>query len=129
MTIEPAGIRAEISELLGDLPDIGDDIDHSALEAVAHRLEEAHEVLVRALESVDPTSVAARAAAHTEDDAQHINEPEVINQVDQTADAGEPDVTNQPAGGAVDLDAGQLPGSAQPFVSPQSSGPTWETDG
>ena len=56
MTTDPEHIRAEIAELLSDLPDVADDgTDLAALDidAVAARLEEAHDVLVRALESVE----------------------------------------------------------------------------
>jgi hypothetical protein len=55
MTTDPEEIRAEIAALLAELPDIGDGADLAALDidAVAARLEEAHEVLVRALESVE----------------------------------------------------------------------------
>jgi hypothetical protein len=56
MTTEPEQIRAEVTALLSDLPDVtADATDQAALDidAVATRLEEAHEVLVRALESVE----------------------------------------------------------------------------
>jgi hypothetical protein len=56
MTTDPEQIRAEITALLSDLPDVtADATDQAALDvdAVAMRLEEAHDVLVRALESVE----------------------------------------------------------------------------
>jgi hypothetical protein len=56
MTTDPEQIRDGIAALLSDLPDItADGVDLSALDidAIAARLEEAHEVLVRALESVE----------------------------------------------------------------------------
>ena len=56
MTTDPEQIRAEITALLSDLPDVTADVtEHAALDidAVATRLEEAHDVLVRALESVE----------------------------------------------------------------------------
>jgi len=56
MTADPQSIRAEVAALLAQLPDItGEDTDLAALDldAVAARLEEAHDVLVRALESVE----------------------------------------------------------------------------
>ena len=56
MTADPEQIRAEITALLSDLPDVTADVtDQAALDidAVATRLEEAHDVLVRALESVE----------------------------------------------------------------------------
>jgi hypothetical protein len=56
MTTDPEHIRAEIAELLSDLPDVtadGADLTALDIDAVAARLEEAHDVLVRALESVE----------------------------------------------------------------------------
>jgi hypothetical protein len=56
MTTDPEQIRTEIAELLSHLPDVtADGADPAALDidAVAARLEEAHDVLVRALESVE----------------------------------------------------------------------------
>ncbi|HZA11110.1 hypothetical protein [Mycobacterium sp.] len=56
MSTEPGQIRAEIAALLEQLPDVGaDGADLTAvdLDALAARLEEAHEVLVRALEAVE----------------------------------------------------------------------------
>lgn len=54
MSIEPDEIRARIAALLADLPDVENvdsaDVD---IDAVAARLEEAHDLLVRALESVE----------------------------------------------------------------------------
>lgn len=56
MTTEPDQIRARIDALLAPIPQV--DADGSApidadLDDVAHRLSEAHDVLVRALESVE----------------------------------------------------------------------------
>lgn len=56
MTTDPEHIRAEVAALLAELPVFtGEDTDLAALDidAVAARLEEAHDVLVRALESVE----------------------------------------------------------------------------
>ena len=56
MSTEPELVCAEIAALLAELPDIaadGADLTEIDLDAVAARLEEAHEVLVRALEAVD----------------------------------------------------------------------------
>jgi len=56
MTTDPEHIRAEIAELLLDLPEMtadGADLAALDIDAVAARLEEAHDVLVRALESVE----------------------------------------------------------------------------
>jgi hypothetical protein len=55
MTTDPDHIRAQVAELLSGLPDLGADavaVDLD-LDAVAHRLGLAHDVLVRALESVE----------------------------------------------------------------------------
>jgi hypothetical protein len=56
MSTDPDQIRAQIAELLADLPDPaaeGVDLTDSDIDALAARLEEAHELLVRALESVE----------------------------------------------------------------------------
>jgi hypothetical protein len=57
MTIDPDQIRAQIAELLADVPDPaaleGADLADSDIDTIASRLEEAHELLVRALESVE----------------------------------------------------------------------------
>ncbi len=54
MTTDPEQIRAGIAALLADLPDVDSGgLDGADLDAVAVRLEEAHDLLVRALESVE----------------------------------------------------------------------------
>ncbi len=56
MTIDPEQIRADIDALLAQLPDPGDpDAGPSLdeLEEIARRLSEAHDVLLRALESAE----------------------------------------------------------------------------
>ena len=59
MTTDPDQIRAQVDALLVDLPDAGLDAataavaDMGGIDEVARRLEEAHDVLVRALESVE----------------------------------------------------------------------------
>ncbi|OBG74060.1 hypothetical protein A5714_05150 [Mycobacterium sp. E2462] len=59
MTIDPDQIRAEIDTLLARLPEPGDaenpDVQPSIeeLEEIARRLSEAHDVLLRALESAE----------------------------------------------------------------------------
>jgi hypothetical protein len=51
MTTDPEQIRGELTTLLADLPDPdAPDVD---IEEIAARLEEAHEVLVQALHSVE----------------------------------------------------------------------------
>ncbi|MGV0596808.1 hypothetical protein [Mycolicibacterium porcinum] len=56
MTTDPDQLRAQVAEVLAGVPDPA--VDPSALEGmdidvVAARLEEAHDLLVQALESVD----------------------------------------------------------------------------
>ena len=56
MSIDPEQIRARIAELLADLPDPAQDgvnLADTDIELLAARLEEAHDVLVQALESVE----------------------------------------------------------------------------
>ncbi|MGV0793841.1 hypothetical protein [Mycolicibacterium sp. XJ1819] len=56
MSTDPDQIRAQIAELLADLPDPAQDgveLAATDIDAIAARLEEAHELLVRALESVE----------------------------------------------------------------------------
>jgi hypothetical protein len=56
MSTQPEQLQAEIAALLAQLPDItadGADLTDIDLDAIAARLEEAHELLVRALESVE----------------------------------------------------------------------------
>lgn len=64
MSTDPSQIRAQVDALLAELPDVPDaeggmtriaefDIDDFDIDDVARRLEEAHEVLVNALESVE----------------------------------------------------------------------------
>lgn len=54
MTTDPDQIRARVEALLAELPDpAADDSEHVDVEGIAARLEEAHDLLVRALESVE----------------------------------------------------------------------------
>lgn len=68
MTVDPEQIRAEVGALLAGIPDLattGTGADNAAdpgadtgisvaeLEALAHRLSQAHDVLLRALESAE----------------------------------------------------------------------------
>jgi hypothetical protein len=59
MSTDPDQIRAQIAELLADVPDPAqegsnfDELAKSDIDAIAARLEEAHDLLVRALESVE----------------------------------------------------------------------------
>lgn len=57
MNADPQQIRAEVDAVLADLPHIGPDsdgpVDGADIEAVGRRLEQAHQILVDALESVE----------------------------------------------------------------------------
>lgn len=55
MTTEPDRIRAHIDSVLAELPDIGgaDEVADTNLDETAQRLAEAHDVLLRALESTE----------------------------------------------------------------------------
>ncbi|MFV0493939.1 hypothetical protein [Mycobacterium sp.] len=56
MTIDPDQIRADIEALVAQLPDTADAEDAPSLaelEDIARRLSEAHDVLLRALESAE----------------------------------------------------------------------------
>jgi hypothetical protein len=54
MTTDPDQIRARVAALLAELPDpSADDSEHVDVDGIAARLEEAHDLLVRALESVE----------------------------------------------------------------------------
>lgn len=61
MSTDPEQIRTQIAALLADLPDIeSGGLEDSEIDAVAVRLEEAHDLLVRALESVEGRGDAIR---------------------------------------------------------------------
>ncbi|MDO0976322.1 hypothetical protein [Mycolicibacterium frederiksbergense] len=61
MSTDPEQIRTQIAALLADLPDIeSGGLGDSEIDAVAARLEEAHDLLVRALESVEGRGDAIR---------------------------------------------------------------------
>jgi hypothetical protein len=64
MTTDPNQIRSEITSLLAVLPD--PDSADADVEDIAARLEEAHDLLVQALESVE-RGPAGRSAATGED--------------------------------------------------------------
>jgi len=55
MTIDPEEIRARVGALLEDLPEFDaiSDLADSDIDTIAARLEEAHDVLVAALASVE----------------------------------------------------------------------------
>jgi len=56
MTTDPLQIRADVDALLAELPEIesgGVDASVVDIDMIGRRLEEAHQVLVRALESVE----------------------------------------------------------------------------
>ena len=61
MSTDPEQIRAGIAGLLADLPDLESGaLEDADIDAVAVRLEEAHDLLVRALESVEGRGDANR---------------------------------------------------------------------
>jgi len=63
MITRPEEIRARVAELLAGLPDItGPSAQVPDIDVMAARLEEAHDVLVRALESVEPGTPGGGAA-------------------------------------------------------------------
>jgi hypothetical protein len=53
MSTEPDEIRARIAALLADLPDVETDPADVDIDSLAAKLEEAHDLLVYALESVE----------------------------------------------------------------------------
>jgi hypothetical protein len=59
MSTDPDQIRAQVADLLADVPDPAqegtnfDQLAESDIDMIAARLEEAHDLLVRALESVE----------------------------------------------------------------------------
>ncbi len=53
MSTDPDQIRAQVAELLGEPTEPSASDQAADLDSVAARLEEAHELLVRALESVE----------------------------------------------------------------------------
>ncbi|WP_313674373.1 hypothetical protein [Mycolicibacterium sp.] len=57
MTTDPQAIRAEVDAVLADLPSVdpeaAGEIDVADVDAVGRRLEDAHQILVNALESVE----------------------------------------------------------------------------
>ena len=56
MNTDPEQIRADVDAVLAQLPSVGPDnpdVDGVDIDAVGRRLEEAHQILVNALESVE----------------------------------------------------------------------------
>jgi hypothetical protein len=57
MSTDPQAIRAEVDAVLADLPSVdpeaAGEIDVADIDAVGRRLEDAHQILVNALESVE----------------------------------------------------------------------------
>jgi hypothetical protein len=63
MSTEPDEIRARIAELLAKLPDLeGPGSAEVDIDTVAARLEEAHDLLVQALESVEKGPASTETA-------------------------------------------------------------------
>ena len=59
MSTDPDQVRVEFAALLADLPE--PDAPDADIETIAARLEEAHELLVRALEAVERNPVGGNA--------------------------------------------------------------------
>ena len=59
MSTDPDQVRVEFAALLADLPE--PDAPDADIEAIAARLEEAHELLVKALEAVERNPVGGNA--------------------------------------------------------------------
>lgn len=53
MNTDPEHIRAQVDAVLAELPDVEAEDTDVDIDAVGRRLEEAHQVLVQALESVE----------------------------------------------------------------------------
>jgi hypothetical protein len=56
MTTDPDHLRARVAEVLADLPELstdGSELVDTDIDLLAAKLEQAHDVLVQALESVD----------------------------------------------------------------------------
>jgi len=61
MSTDPAQLRTDIAVLLADLPDVrSGELEDTDIDAVAARLEQAHDLLVRALEAVEGRGDATR---------------------------------------------------------------------
>ena len=59
MSTDPEQVRVELAALLADLPD--PDAPEADIEAIAARLEEAHDLLVQALQAVERNPVGGNA--------------------------------------------------------------------
>lgn len=60
MTTDPDQLRARVAEVLADLPDLsadGSELVDTDIDLLAAKLEQAHDVLVQALETVDKGQV------------------------------------------------------------------------
>jgi hypothetical protein len=60
MSTDPDQVRVDVTSLLADLPE--PDAPEADIEAIAGRLEEAHELLVQALQEVERSPVGGNAA-------------------------------------------------------------------
>ena len=60
MTTDPEQLRGELAALLAELPE--PDAPEADIEAIAARLEEAHDLLVQSLQSVERNPAAATDA-------------------------------------------------------------------
>lgn len=66
MTTDPDQLRARVAEVLADLPDLsadGSELVDTDIDLLAAKLEQAHDVLVQALETVDKGQVGGPQAS------------------------------------------------------------------
>ncbi|MBU8819530.1 hypothetical protein [Mycolicibacterium goodii] len=66
MTTDPDHLRAQVAEVLADLPDLsadGSELVDTDIDLLAAKLEQAHDVLVQALETVDKGQVGGPQAS------------------------------------------------------------------
>lgn len=65
MTTDPDQLRARVAEVLADLPDLsvdGSELVDTDIDLLAAKLEQAHDLLVQALETVDKGQVGGPQA-------------------------------------------------------------------
>ncbi|MBU8812706.1 hypothetical protein [Mycolicibacterium goodii] len=66
MTTDPDHLKAQVAEVLADLPDLsadGSELVDTDIDLLAAKLEQAHDVLVQALETVDKGQVGGPQAS------------------------------------------------------------------
>ena len=70
MSTDPEQVRVELAALLADLPE--PDAPEADIEAIAARLEEAHDLLVQALQAVERNPVGGNAAGRGDREVVHV---------------------------------------------------------